>query len=83
LEHDLNTASLAFDYRNRALKQIKEHQHFDTAHWRSICDPIVGAHKHEPHDNPNNPPGPVNNPNHEVSLIGMADASHGHGHGLV
>jgi hypothetical protein len=30
---------------------------------------------------PNDPPGPAGNPNHEVSLIGIADAGHGHGHG--
>ena len=40
---------------------------------------------HSPHgpppDNPNNPPGPAGNPNHEISVIGIADAGHGHGHG--
>jgi autotransporter passenger strand-loop-strand repeat protein len=32
---------------------------------------------------PNDPPGPEGNPNHDVSVIGIADAAHGHGHGLV
>ena len=50
LEICLNTAIADFHYGYRTIQRIKQEPHFDTAHWRSICDVTLTLKQARPSD---------------------------------
>src|SRR5262249_1632741 len=74
-DHKTTTYTLAHQQADTQF-QLKSDGHGGT---NLTLVPIIGVGN----GHPNDPPGPLNNPNHDVSVIGIADAGHGHGHGLM